>query len=65
MQALLGASWKTSILGWIVGIGTVLWPIIESGRSPTPQEIVAAIVAVIGGRLVKDYDQSGSRMRIP
>ncbi len=57
---IFGASWRTSLAGYVFALAQVLYPIFAAGRWPTNIEWGLAIVTAILGRTVKDAFVSGT-----
>ena len=57
-QAALG-HWQTTVLGWGGGAALALLPVLESGRLPTGEQVLAAGLFAALGTLAK-YGGKGS-----
>ena len=60
LNQILGASWMSSLMGWVTGLAIVIFPTLQSGRWPTSGEWASALGAVIAGRLLKDCNKVGT-----
>ncbi len=61
MTSILGANWRTSLLGIIGAIGTAIWPIIQNGAVDPKSLLVAAGIAA-WGFISKDAKVTGGTM---
>lgn len=60
MNAILGASWRTSLIGYLSAAVIAILPLLQSGESPGWQDLLIAAVVAVAGRIVKDHNVSGT-----
>lgn len=66
----MGASWKTSVMGYILAVLAVVQEMMSSGQAfPTTAKgwitYVAAVVIAVMGRVAKDADVSNAPKPLP
>jgi hypothetical protein len=58
MRSILGASWKTSLAGYVGAISLAVMARLQSG-SLQPKDITLVVIIAVLGRLGKDFDVTG------
>jgi hypothetical protein len=60
MGSILGASWKTSLTGYLSAIALAVIPTLQTGTFPTLEQIGVAITLAVLGRFAKDNNVTGN-----
>jgi len=60
MNAIFGASWRTSLIGYVSAAVIAILPMLQSGESPRWRDLLIAVMVAVAGRIVKDANVSGT-----
>jgi len=60
VNAIFGASWRTSLIGYVSAALIAVMPMIQNGDGPNWKELLIAAVVAVAGRIVKDANVSGT-----
>lgn len=67
MNKILGSSWRTTLMGYIMAIGTVIVPIIQDDGFDIHKQwksILVAVALAVWGRIQKDSDGITSKQDV-